>query len=140
MAVKPIPDGYRTVTPFLGATDCAQLIDFLKQAFGAEEIMRMPGPGGVVVHAEVNLGNSRLMMGNAPVQNSMFVYVEDVDSVYKRAVRAGATSEREPTNEFWGDRAAKLKDPFGNTWWIATHMEDVSPHELTKRVAAATSK
>jgi PhnB protein len=139
MAVRPIPDGYYTVTPFLGATDCGKLIDFLKQAFGAEEIMRMPGPGGVVVHAEVNIGNSRVMMGNASGSaNSLFLYVEDVDALYKRAIKAGAASEREPTNEFWGDRAAKVKDPFGNTWWIATHIEDVTPQELGKRVAAAT--
>ncbi len=140
MAVKPIPDGYYTVTPFLSVKGVAKLIDFLKNAFGAEEVMRMPGPGGVVMHAEVNVGNSRLMLGeatqSAPSQSAFYLYVNDVDALYKRAVAAGAASQAEPTDQFWGDRMASVKDSFGNTWSIATHKEDVSPEEMAKRMAA----
>jgi PhnB protein len=141
MAVKAVPDGYHTVTPFLNVKGTAKLIDFLKQAFGAEEIMRMPGPGGVVMHAEVNIGNSRLMLGEAtqtaPSSSSFYLYVSDVDALYQRAVGAGAASQTKPTNQFWGDRMATVKDPFGNTWSIATHVEDVSPQEMAKRMASA---
>lgn len=140
MAVKPIPDGYSTVTPFLSVKGTAKLIDFLKNAFGAEEVMRMPGPGGVVMHAEVNIGNSRLMLSeatqSAPSQSAFYLYVNDVDALYKRAVAAGAASQTEPTDQFWGDRMASVKDSFGNTWSIATHKEDVSPEEMAKRMAA----
>lgn len=141
MAVKAVPEGYGTVTPFLTVKGAAKIIDFLKQAFGAEEIMRMPGPGGVVMHAEVNIGNSRLMlseaMQNPPSQSSFYLYVNDADAMYKRALAAGATSQIEPRDEFYGDRAAMVKDPFGNVWSVATHKEDVSPEEMAKRMAAA---
>lgn len=140
MAIKPIPDGYYTVTPFLSVKGTAKLIDFLKNAFGAEEVMRMPGPGGVVMHAEVNIGNSRLMLSeatqSAPSQSAFYLYVNDADALYKRAVGAGATSQMEPTDQFWGDRMASVKDSFGNTWSLATHKEDVSPEEMAKRMAA----
>jgi PhnB protein len=143
MAVKAIPDGYSSVTPFLTVKGAAQMIDFLKQAFGAEEVMRMPGPGGVVMHAELNIGNSRLMlseaMQNPPSQSSFYLYVGDADAMYKRALATGATSRIEPKDEFWGDRTAMVKDPFGNTWSVATHKEDVAPEELAKRMAAATN-
>jgi PhnB protein len=142
MAVKAIPDGYHTVTPFLNVKGTAQLIDFLKNAFGAEEIMRMPGPGGVVMHAEVNIGNSRLMLSEAsqtpPSSSSFYLYVNDVDGLYKRAVGAGATSQSAPTDQFWGDRMATVKDAFGNTWSLATHKEDPSPEEMAKRMAASS--
>jgi PhnB protein len=140
MAVKPRPDGYHTITPFLNVKGTAGMIDFLKSALGAEEVMRMPGPGGVVMHAEVNIGDSRLMLSEAmerPVSaSSFYLYVNDVDAAYKRAVRAGATSQSEPADQFWGDRMASVSDPFGNTWSIATHKEDPSPEEMAKRMAA----
>ena len=140
MPVKPIPDGYHTVTPFLSVKGCAQLMDFMKQALGAEEVMRMPGPGGLVVHAEVNIGNSRLMLSEATqspaMPGSFYLYVTDVDALYKRAVGAGATSQMQPTDQFWGDRMATVSDRFGNTWSIATHREDVAPEEMAKRMAA----
>ena len=139
MAVKAIPDGYSSVTPFLTVKGAAKMIDFLKQAFGAEEVMRMPGPGGAVMHAEVNVGNSRLMlseaMQNPPSQSSFYLYVNDADAMYKRALAAGATSQIEPKDEFWGDRTAMVRDPFGNIWSVATHKEDVSPEEMAKRMA-----
>ncbi len=139
MAVKPVPEGFHTVTPFMSAKGADKLIDFLKRAFGAEEVMRMPGPDGVVMHAEVNIGNSRLMVGEAmqtgPTQGSFYLYLNNVDAVYKQAVAAGAKSEREPKDEFWGDRMGTVKDPFGNTWSIATHKEDVPPAEMAKRLA-----
>jgi PhnB protein len=143
VAVKAIPDGYHSVTPFLSTKGASQLVNFLKQAFGAKEIMSMPGPGGVVMHAEVNIGNSRLMVSEAmqgePNRGTFYLYVEDADALYNRALTAGATSEREPKDEFWGDRTAMVKDPFGNTWSVATHEEDVSPDEMGRRAAAAMS-
>jgi PhnB protein len=139
MAVKAVPDGYGTVTPFVNVKGNAKFIDFLKAAFGAEEIMRMPGPGGVVMHAEVSIGNSRMMLGEAmqtpPMPGSFYVYVGDVDAMYKRAVGAGATSQTPPTDQFWGDRMCTIKDSFGNTWSLATHKEDVTPEEMAKRMA-----
>ena len=141
MAVKPIPDGYRTVTPFLNVKGLGKLIDFLKQAFGAEEIMRMPGPDGAVVHAEVNIGNSRLMLGeimqaNTPSSSYFYLYVSDADAAYKRAIGAGAKSVSEPADQFWGDRMGTVTDPFGNNWSVATHKEDPTPEEMAKRMAA----
>ncbi|MGH7923681.1 MAG: VOC family protein [Candidatus Binatus sp.] len=141
-AVKPIPDGYHTVTPFLTVKGVAKLIDFLKAALGAEEIMRMPGPDGTVMHAEVSIGNSRLMLGesmqtNPPTSSSFYLYVSDVDSMYKRAVGAGASSVSAPADQFWGDRMATVKDSFGNGWSLATHKEDPTPEEMQKRMAAA---
>jgi len=141
MAVKPIPDGYRTVTPFLNVKGLGKLIDFLKQAFGAEEIMRMPGPDGAVVHAEVNIGNSRLMLGeimqaNTPSSSYFYLYVSDADAAYKRALGAGAKSVSEPTDQFWGDRMGTVTDPFGNNWSVATHKEDPTPEEMAKRMAS----
>jgi PhnB protein len=142
MAVKPVPDGYHTVTPFLNVKGITKLIDFLKAAFGAEEIMRIPGPGGAVMHAEVSIGDSRLMLGEpmqtAPSPGSFYLYVDDVDALYKRAIGAGATSQSPPTDQFWGDRMATVSDSFGNTWSIATHKEDPSPEEMARRMAAMT--
>ncbi len=112
-AVKPIPDGYHTVTPFINVKGVAKLIDFLKSALGAEEVIRMPGPDGTVMHAEVSIGNSRLMLGE-PMQtgastSAFYVYVSDVDSMYKRATGAGAKSVSPPTDQFWGDRMATVQ-------------------------------
>jgi uncharacterized glyoxalase superfamily protein PhnB len=141
MAVKAIPDGYHTVTPSLVVKGAAKLIDFIKEAFGGEEAFRMPGPGGEVMHAEVRIGDSVVMLNDPmqqqPTTTSLFLYVTDVDGVYKRAVKAGATSLSEPADMFWGDRMAQVKDQFGNQWSIATHKEDVPPQEMQKRMEAA---
>ncbi|MDQ3894827.1 MAG: VOC family protein [Actinomycetota bacterium] len=138
MAVKPIPDGYHTVTPYLIVGRAAELIDFTKRAFGAEEMFRMPGPGGAIMHAEIRIGDSVVMLSDASTENPststmIHLYVEDVDAVYQRALEAGASSLREPENQFYGDRSAGVKDAFGNQWWLATHVEDVSPEELQRR-------
>ncbi len=136
MAVKPVPEGYQTVTPYLTVKGATQLIDFLKRAFGAEETFRMGDDR--VAHAEVRIGDSMLMLGDAPEEPMpamIHLYLPDVDAVYQRALKAGATSIREPENMFYGDRSAGVKDAFGNQWWIATHVEDVSPEELARRAA-----
>ena len=139
--VKPIPDGYHTVTPYLIVEGVAGLIDFLKQAFDAVETERMPGPDGKVGHGEVRIGDSVVMMGEAsgdwkPMPGSIYLYVNDTDATYKRALDAGATSVMEPADQFYGDRNAGVKDASGNMWWIATRKENVSPEELRKRAEA----
>jgi uncharacterized glyoxalase superfamily protein PhnB len=141
MAVKPIPDGYHSVTPYLTIPGVAKLLDFLKQAFEAQELHRMPRPDGAIMHAEVRIGDSRVMMGEPmggcqPMFGSLYLYVHDVDAVYKRALQAGATSTSEPADQFYGDRSAGIKDPVGNQWWIATHKEDVPPEEIVRRAEA----
>ena len=141
MAVKLVPDGLHTVTPYLVVPGVAQLIDFMKQVFDATEIRRMALPDGTVMHAEVRIGDSALMMGQAPggyqaLTASLYVYVKDTDAVYQRAIAAGATSLMAPADQFYGDRNAGVKDASGNTWWIATHLEDVSPEELARRAEA----
>jgi PhnB protein len=142
--VKPIPDGYHTVTPYLTVRDVPRLIEFVQQAFGATEILRMPGPDGAIAHAEVAIGDSRVMMGEAnPASPAMpanlHLYVVDTDALYHLALQAGATSLREPQEMFYGDRMAGVRDPVGNHWWIATHKEDLSPAELARRSAARPS-
>jgi PhnB protein len=141
MSVKPIPDGYHTVTPYLVVPGVARLIDFLKEAFDAEEMVRMPGPDGAINHAEVRIGNSAVMMGQAseehpPMPAMLHLYVEDADAVFQRAVGAGATVLAEPEDQFYGDRMGGVKDEFGNQWWIATHIEDVPPEEIARRQEA----
>ncbi len=141
MAVKPIPDGFHTVTPYLLVCEVPKLIDFLKKAFGAEVTECMDAPDGTVMHAQVKIGDSFIMMGDPrgrcePTAASLYLYVQDNDLVYNRAIEAGATSVMEPADQFYGDRNAGVKDPVGNTWWIATHIEDVPPDELRKRGAA----
>jgi PhnB protein len=141
MPVKPIPDGYHTVTPYLIVQGVAGLIDFLKQAFDAKEEHRTAMPDGTVMHAQVRIGDSAVMMGQAPgahtpMPSAIYLYVPDADAVYRRALAAGATSIMEPADQFYGDRNAGVKDPSGNHWWIATHKEDVSPEELQKRAEA----
>ena len=149
--VKKIPDGYHSATPYLVVGDAARAIDFYKQAFGATELVRMDGPGGKIGHAELKIGDSMIMlsdemMGNRSPQTlggspvSIFLYVEDVDSVFTRAVDAGAKSDALPADMFWGDRYGKLTDPFGHTWAIATHIEDVAPEEMQTRAEAAMSQ
>jgi PhnB protein len=142
MPVKPIPDGYHTVTPVLVVEGAGRLIEFMTSAFGARERMRMPMPDGTVAHAEVEIGDSPLMVADAtaefPAGHAMVhLYVEDTDAVYARAVEAGAATVRPPEDQFYGDRSATVRDPFGNQWSIATHVEDVSEEELQRRLAAA---
>jgi uncharacterized glyoxalase superfamily protein PhnB len=141
MSAKPIPDGYHAVTPYLVVQGAAQLIDFLKQAFDAQETFRMSKPDGTIMHAEVKIGDSFIMLGEAsepwkPMPSAIYLYVNDADLVYQRALKAGATSVREPADQFYGDRHGGVKDPYGNMWWIATHKEDVPPEELKKRAEA----
>ncbi|MGH2450441.1 MAG: VOC family protein [Candidatus Limnocylindria bacterium] len=142
MAAKPIPDGYHTVTPYLLVGRAALVIQFLKDAFGAEEIERMPGPDGGISHAEVRIGDSVVMMGepsdpSARGSAMLYVYLPDVDEAYARALRAGGVSIQEPRIEFYGDRTAAVRDPSGNQWYIATHVEDMSSDELERRAAQA---
>jgi PhnB protein len=141
MAVQPIPNGFHTVTPYLIVPKVADLIDFLKRAFDATEINRHADPQGNIRHAEVRIGDSPIMMGQANEQwksmpSMIHLYVPDADAVYKKALSAGATSLAEPANQFYGDRSAGVQDTSGNMWWIATHIEDVSPEEMQKRAAA----
>lgn len=142
MAVKAIPDEYHSVQPYLIVKGAAKLIDFMKSAFGATEKMRMPAPDGSIGHAEVQIGDSVVMLADASemfpaMPATLLVYVEDCDGVYKRALAAGATSERAPEDQFYGDRSAGVTDGSGNRWYIHTHIEDVSPEEMEKRAAAA---
>ena len=141
MKVRPIPEGYHTVTPTLNVHGAAKAIDFVKRAFGAEELMRFPAPDGTIMHAEVRIGDSIVMLSDAvrlpAMPGNIFLYVNDADAVYEQALKAGATSLMPPTDMFWGDRFARVKDPCGNLWAIATHQEDLSPEEIAKRAAAA---
>jgi PhnB protein len=150
MAVKPIPDGYRTITPYLAVDDAAEAIEYYKKAFGAKERARMDAPGGKIGHAELEIGDSLVMLSDPLPQAStsppkelggtsasIFMYVEDVDAVVKQAVDAGATVTMEIEDQFWGDRFGSVQDPFGHLWSIATHVEDVPPEEMAERAKAA---
>jgi len=139
--VKAIPDGYHTVTPYIVINGVAKLIEFVKSSFGATEVMRHTRPDGSVMHAEVRIGDSVIMMGEAPAGGKHFpamlhLYVDDVDATYQRALEAGATSLREPTDQIYGDRSGGVQDEFGNQWWLAKHLEDVSEEEMARRMAA----
>jgi PhnB protein len=141
MAVKPIPEGYHTITPFLTVQGADQLINFLQQVFAATEIERMTNADGTIKHAEVRIGDSVMMISEArgewkPMPAAFYLYVSDVDAVYGRALAAGAASLMAPTNTFYGNRESGVKDQFGNYWWIATHFEDVAPEEIQKRAEA----
>jgi PhnB protein len=142
MAVKPIPEGYHTVTPYLVARGAAQTVEFMKKAFGAEHVFEpMIRPDGMIMHAELKIGDSRVMIADATEQHPamqcmLHLYVPDVDAVYQRAVAAGGTSVTEPADQFYGDRSGGVKDPSGNYWYIATHKEDVAPAELKNRAEA----
>lgn len=146
MAVQPIPEGYRTITPYLAVEDASGAIDFYQRALGAKESVRMPGPGGAIMHAELEIGDSRVMLSDPFPQAStkppkelggtsvsIMVYVEDTDALYKQAIDAGATSLMEPDTMFWGDRMSSVQDPYGHSWTIMTHVEDVSPEEMETR-------
>ncbi len=145
MPVKPIPEGYHSVTPYLVVNGADRLIAFLKQAFGAQEIERFQGPNGTIMHAEVKIGDSIIMLGEANERfqarpANLYVYVPDTDAIYHRAVESGATSIMEPANQFYGDRNAGISDPTGNFWWIGTHVEDVSREEMEKRARKAAER
>jgi PhnB protein len=148
--VKPIPEGYHSVTPYLIIKNAAAAIEFYKAAFGATELFRMPQPDGRIGHAEIKIGDSPIMLadefpemkyaspetlGGSPV--SLMIYVEDVDTVFKRAIAAGASEQKPVQDQFYGDRSGSLTDPFGHVWHIATHKEDVTPEEMDKRAKAA---
>jgi PhnB protein len=150
--VKPIPDGYPRVTPYLSVDGAADAIDFYTKVFGARERMRMGAPGGKIGHAELELGDSLIMLadespemgnrspkttGGTPV--TIFVYLEDVDDAFQRALDEGATEVRAVENQFYGDRSGQLEDPFGHRWSVATHVEDVPPEEMQKRAAEMMS-
>ena len=137
MAVKPIPEGYHTVTPYIVVDDVDPLIDFLVAAFGATEKERVPRQDGRTGHAEVTIGDSFVMLGRAQegfpaLPCSFYVYVPDTDATYARALTVGAVSVQEPVDMFYGDRNAGVKDPAGNTWMIATHQKDLTPEELAE--------
>jgi len=139
--VKAVPDGYGTVTPYLNLKGAGDAIEFYKKAFGAEERTRMPGPNGSIMHAEIKIGNSMVMisdaMTNPPTQSSCHLCVDNADAWWKRATEAGADVVMPIADMFWGDRYGVLVDKWGNRWGIATHKEDVSPEEMRKRAAEA---
>ena len=139
--VKAVPEGFTTVTPLLNVKGAAEAIDFYKKAFGAEELSRVTGPGGGVMHAQIKIGNGILMISdavrNAPTQSSCHIYVENADALFKRATDAGATVIMPLQDMFWGDRYGLVADKWGNRWSVAAHKEDVSQEELEKRAAEA---
>jgi|SRR5688572_10604591 len=150
MGVKPIPDGYSSVTPYLIVTGAANALDYYKMAFDAQEIMRMPGPDGKIAHAEIQIGNARLMLADESPQmghkspqtiggsgTGLMLYVNDVDDTFQRAVSGGGKVVQEVKNQFYGDRSGTLADPFGHHWTIATHVEDVAPEEMKRRMDEA---
>jgi PhnB protein len=146
MSAKPIPEGYRTLTPYLAVDDATKAIEFYERAFGAKERSRMPGPDGKIAHAEIVIGDSVVMLSDPFPQSSvkpptqiggttagLFMYVKDVDAAYRRAIDAGATETMPPADMFWGDRFGTVTDPFGHSWQIATHIEDLTPEEMAER-------
>ena len=133
-----IPSGYHTVSPYLRVTGAAEFIEFAKRAFDAKENHRSLAPDGSIMHADVTIGDSHVMLTEGmenfpPLPGSLFLYVPDVDATYRAAIAAGATSMMEPADQFYGDRTAGVRDPFGNEWWIGTHIEDLSAEELHRR-------
>jgi PhnB protein len=152
MAAKPIPEGYHTITPYLAVANASDAIEYYKRAFGAKERLRMQNPDGGVGHAELEIGDSLVMLSEPFPQStvrppterggptaSVFMYVEDVDAVVQKAVDEGASIEMEVTDMFWGDRFGTITDPFGQVWSIATHVEDVSPEDMQERMKEAMS-
>ena len=140
MAVHPVPEGFHTVTPYLIVDNAPELIEFLAVAFGAEEVHRTTLPDGRVMHAQVQIGDSMVMMGESmegfpATPASLYLYVPDVDAVYRTAIKAGGASIMEPADQFYGDRNAGVVGPAGNKWWIGTHIEDVAPAEMERRLA-----
>jgi PhnB protein len=152
MAAKPIPEGYSSITPYLTVDDAKAAIEFYKRAFGATEGGVMDSPDGKVAHAELQIGDSKIMLSDPFPQSAcktpkelggttvaIFLFVEDVDSVVQDAADAGATITMEPEDQFWGDRLGQVTDPFGNVWQIATHIEDLTPEEIETRGREAFS-
>ena len=150
MAAKPIPEGYHSLIPTIAVDDAARAIEFYKRAFGATERMRMPAPDGKIAHAELEIGDSVLMLADpfphatarppkelGGTSGSVFLYVEDVDEVVQQAVDAGATVTMAVEDMFWGDRFGSVTDPFGHTWQIATHKEDLTPEQMAERAKEA---
>ena len=138
MADSVVPEGYHSVTPYPVVKGVPALIEFMVEAFDGEEIEKLNGPDGTIMHAEVRIGDSVVMMGEATggfqqLPSALYLYVADVDAVYERALQAGAVSLAEPADQFYGDRSAAVKDPSGCHWWLATRLEDVSPGELVRR-------
>jgi PhnB protein len=141
MAVNPIPENYHTISPYLIVEGAERLIEFLERAFGAQLGEKMLDQQGRIMHAEVRIGDSVVMLGeanerNSPTRSFFHLYLGETDRYYQQALAAGATSVQEPTDEFYGDRTAGVLDPSSNQWWIATHIEDVSPEDLQRRAAA----
>jgi len=152
-SVKPIPDGHHNVTPYLFVRSAASAIDFYKSVFGATEIMRMPGSNGKIMHAEIRIGDSIVMLADENPQTGVMspqtvggysvglhIYVENVDAVIQKAVESGAKMLRPIKDQFYGDRSGSLLDPFGHMWSVATHVEDVAPEEMRKRMTATMSQ
>jgi len=142
MAVKPVPESFHTVTPYLTMADAAGLLAFIKKAFGATEHYVMRGPDGAVRHGDVMIGDSHIMLGEAggqwmPTPAQLYLYVPDCDAVYRQALAAGASSVQEPKTQFYGDRHGCVKDAWGNLWWAASHVEDVSEEEIERRAKTA---
>ncbi len=150
MATKAIPEGYRTATPYLIVKGAAEAIDFYKRAFGATELLRMADPQGRIGHAEIKIGDSVIMLADEhPAMGyrgprslggssvSILLYLENVDGVFERAIKAGAKAQRAVADQFYGDRSGTLEDPFGHVWTVATHVEDVPAEELQRRAEAA---
>ena len=148
--VKPIPEGYHSVTPYLIIKGAAEAIEYYKKSFGATELFRMPTPDGKIGHAELKIGDSPIMLsdehpdlGHVGPQTlggtsvGIMIYVDDVDTIYKRAISGGGQEIKPLQDQFYGDRSGTLKDPFGHMWTVATHVEDVAPEEMQKRMAAA---
>jgi PhnB protein len=153
MAVRPIPEGYHSITPYIVVDDASKAIEFYKDAFGADEIMQMPGPEGKIAHAEIQIGDSKIMLSDPFEQSnvrppserggptaSIFMYVDDCDAVFEQAKTAGASVVSELEDMFWGDRFGTLTDPYGHVWSIATHKEDLSDEEMAERSKAAMAQ
>ncbi len=150
---KPIPQGFRSVTPYITLNDAARALDFYKRAFGAQVVVRMDVPGGKIGHAEIKIGDSLIMLGDemqgsgnqspqslGGTTGGIFLYVENADAVFSQAVAAGAQVEAPVADMFWGNRYGRLKDPFGHSWSVATHIEDVTPAQMKERMQDVMAK
>lgn len=140
MPINPIPDKYHSVTPYIIVPDVSKLLDFIEKVFAGEITEKVTSPDGTIMHAEIKVRDSMIMLGGSPdsskhTKSIFYIYTEDTDAVYRRAIELGASSLMEPIDQYYGDRNAGVYDMFGNQWWIATHIEDVSSEELLKRAA-----
>ena len=145
MAVNAKPAGYHSLTPYLVVEGAARLIEFLAEVFDAQEKERLAAPGNLIGHAELRIGDSVLMLGDArgphtPMPAMLYVYVDDVDATFQRALAAGGTQVQAPTDQFYGDRSGGVRDIAGNEWWMATHIEDVSQEEMERRMAEMAAR